>query len=81
MLTRRRLYEYGAIKLHIWRYKTAWISNIIHWATGIYDKTKVQVELNRIKKPIPWNDFPIWIHRTLIAKKLKNNNTATIKTN
>ena len=59
-----------------WRYKTAWITNIIHCATVICDETKVQDELNRIKKLIAWNRFPKWIGRTLIAKKLKNINTA-----
>ena len=32
-----------------WRYKTAWITNIIHHATIICDETKVQAELIRIK--------------------------------
>ena len=42
-----------------WCYKNAWITNIIHRATGIYDETKIQAELNRTKKFIAWNGFPI----------------------
>ena len=44
---------------------------IIHRATVICDETKVQDELNRIKKLITWNGFPKWIGRTLITKKLE----------
>ena len=55
-----------------WCYKIAWITNIIHRATVICDETKIQAELNRIKKLIAWNGFPKWIGRTLTAKKLKN---------
>ena len=62
-----------------WRYKTPWITNIIYRATVVCDETKVQDELNRIKKLIIWNGFPKWIGRTLIAKKLKNINTANNK--
>ena len=60
-------------------FKTAWITNIIHHAIVICDETKVQGELNKIKKLIAWNGFPKWIGRTLIAKKLKNINTANNK--
>ena len=35
-----------------WRDKTAWIANIIEHATVICDETKIQTELNRIKKII-----------------------------
>ena len=62
-----------------WCYKTVWITNIIHRATIICDETKVQDELNRIKKLIAGNGFLKWIGRTLIAKKLKNINTANNK--
>ena len=44
---------------------------IIHHATFICDETKVQDELDRIKKLIAWNGFPKWIGTTLIAKKLE----------
>ena len=62
-----------------WCYKNAWITNIIHRATVIYDETKIQAELNRTKKFIAWNGFAKWIDRTLIAKKLKNIKTANNK--
>ena len=41
-----------------WRDKTAWIANIIEHATVICDETKIQTELNRIKKVAAWNGFP-----------------------
>ena len=60
-----------------WRYKTAWITNIIHRATVICDEAKTQAELNRIKKLIAGNGFPKWIGS--VAKKLKNIYTANNK--
>ena len=57
-----------------WYYKPTWIPNIIHCATVTCDETKIQAELNRIKKLIAWNGFPKWISETLITKKLKNIN-------
>ena len=35
-----------------WRYKTAWITNIIHRAIVICDKSKLPAELTRIKYEI-----------------------------
>ena len=57
-----------------WRYKTTKVPNIIHRATVLCDETKIQTELNRIKKLISWNDFPKQTGCTLIATKLKNIN-------
>lgn len=61
-----------------WHYKTAWITNIIHHAAVICDETKIQAELNRIKKLITCSGFPKWIE-TLIDKKLENINTVNNK--
>ena len=49
------------------------------YCNASYCSSKVQAELNRIKELITWNGFPKWIGRTLIAKKLKNVNTANNK--
>ena len=74
------LYQYfHCTSVSPWRCKTAWITYIIHRATVICHETKIQAEICRIRERIAWNGFPKSPGRALIAKKLKNVNTANNK--
>ena len=63
----------------LWRYKRFRISSLVHRAVNICDKSKVQVELTRIKDIITWNRFPKRIGDTIINDKFKGLNVNNIK--
>ena len=62
-----------------WRYKTSWMSSLVHQAANICDESKLQAELTRIKDLIAWNGFPKRIGDAIINKKLKALNVNNIK--
>ena len=62
-----------------WRYKTSWISSLVHRAVNICDKSKLQTELTRIKDLIAWNGFSKRIGDAIINNRLKGLNVNNIK--
>ena len=63
-----------------WRYKTSWISSLVHQAVNICDKkNKLQTQLTRVKDLIAWHNFPKRIRVAVINNELIGLNVNNIK--
>ena len=57
-----------------WRYKTSWISNLVHRVIKIYTDNKLRRKLGRIKDLVAWNGFPKRVRQAIVKNKLKRLN-------
>ena len=57
-----------------WRYKTSWISSLVHCAAKICSDNKLRRELARIKDLVAWNGFPKRVGQAIVKNKLKHLN-------
>ena len=63
----------------LWRYKTSWISSLVHRTVNICHKNMSKAELTRIKDLIAWNGFPKRTAYAITDNKFEGLNMNNIK--